>query len=795
MTAGSLRLPVTAALATITAAICLGPSFLTGAWFLPTAMGVLLVGAGCEVARRMAVDRATVPLGGLIALVLYLLVRYGRDEALFGILPWTGSVDRLGQLFSDGRADINRYAAPIGVSPGIEFMTVAGVGLIALLVDTLAVTWRRAALAGLPLLVLYTVPTAIAPDGVSWVAFALCGTAYLALLLAESRERVSRWGRPMRYSVQRENYRPEVDTGALGQVGRRVGAAALGLALVVPAVLPEISAGALGFGSGGFGTGGRGGGHEVTVINPILDLGANLRQGTNRLLIRYRGRPTYLRLVGLDQFTGDKWQPSALEVSRDKNDVEKGLSRAPGLGSSVPTVKRSYSIEVFDLDQAWLPLPYPTTKVSNIDGTWLYDPSTFNVFGENSSTRQVSYRVSALEVDPTPEQLATAAPSVPSSLRRYLQLPKNMDPVIAATAQQEVKGSTTNYDKALALQNWLRDPKQFTYSQTVDSSGPRDGNGAQAIVSFLQTRRGYCVQFASTMAVMARLLGIPARVAVGFATGTEDSSGRHTVGVHDAHAWPELYFQGVGWVPFEPTPGGPASAPPPYARQSGTSSDPTSQQSQQPGSTPSSTSSGLPGSENRARQDVLDGNQQAGRGGTVGAGPVRVPVLPTVIALGVLLLLCVPGVTRVLVRRRRWQEAHTPTTQALAAWADLQDTLVDHGYDWNPSDPPRRGAARLAAERHLVGEPADALHRVATATERARYAPEMTPVGDLRGDVDTVRAGLAAGAGRWPRWRARLLPRSTKAVAHAVSDRMADGLDAVDGAFTTVGRRLRPRRS
>ena len=66
-------------------------------------------------------------------------------------------------------------------------------------------TWRRAALAGLPLLVLYTVPTAIAPEGVSWVAFAIAGIAFLTLLLAESRERVSRWGRPMRYSVAREN--------------------------------------------------------------------------------------------------------------------------------------------------------------------------------------------------------------------------------------------------------------------------------------------------------------------------------------------------------------------------------------------------------------------------------------------------------------------------------------------------------------------------------------------------------------------------------------------------------------
>ena len=174
---------------------------------------------------------------------------------------------------------------------------------------------------------------------------------------------------------------------------------------------------------------------------------------------------------------------------------------------------------------------------------------------------------------------------------------------------------------------------------------------------------------------------------------------------------------------------------------------------------------------------------------------MRVPVLPFVIGVGLLLLLAVPSVTRLLVRRRRWSDTDTPMAAALAAWADLQDTLVDYGYDWDRSDPPRRGAVRLAEERHLVGEPAEALHRFAAATERARYAPEMTPVGDLRADVDTVRTALSDGSSRWGRWRARLLPRSTSAVAAATSERLADGLDAIDNAVSAVTTRLRLRRT
>ncbi len=790
MTRGSLRMPIAAAFATIATAICLGPSFLTGSWFLPTAFGVLVVGAGCEAARRMAASRSTVPVAGAAALLLYLLVRYANDEALYGIVPWTASVDRLGELAAAGRADINRYAAPVGVSPGIEFLTVGGVGLIALLVDTLAVTWRRAALAGMPLLVLYTVPTAITPDGVSWVAFALCGIAYLTLLLAESRERVSRWGRPMRYTAERSNYRPEVDSAPLGQVGRRVGATALGLALVVPAVLPDLSAGTFGFGGGGFGRGGNGG-NEVTVINPILDLGASLRQGENTPLIRYQGKPTYLRLVGLDDFTGDSWAPSDLKVSRDENDVEKGLADAPGLSPAVPRTKRTYQIEVFDLDQQWLPLPYPTTRVRDIDGTWLYDPSTFNVFGENSSTRQIGFTARSISVEPTADQLAAASPSVPSTLRRYLELPKDLDPTIAAQARTVVRRTKTNYDRAVALQDWLSGP-DFTYSQTVDSAGAGDRNGSAAIVAFLNARRGYCVQFASTMAVMARTLGIPARVAVGFAPGTRQANGSYVVGAHDAHAWPELYFSSVGWLRFEPTPGGPPGVEPPaYAVEAPAPGTPTDGQTGGP--SPTSSSDSTSPANPRLREDVLELPQSGGGG--IGAGPVRVPVLPFVIALVALVLIAVPSFTRVLLRRHRWADASTPGSTALAAWADLQDTLVDHGYAWDPADPPRRGAAHLVEQRHLVGEPADAVRRIAAATERARYAPVMPPVGDLRADVDTLRRALSADASRPARWRARLLPRSARTVSTGLGERVADLLDGVDATFAAVSTRLRLRRS
>ena len=791
---GSVRLPVCAALATATSLVCLGPTFLTGTWFFPSLFGVLLVGAGCELTRRYATSSAVVPLGGLLTLTAYLLLRYASVDAWLHLVPTGASLDRLAALANSGREDIARYAAPIGVSPGIELLTVAGVGLVALAVDTLAVTWRRAALAGLPLLVLYTVPTAIAPGGVSWLAFAVAGTGFLTLLLAESRERVSRWGRPMTDLAPRPNWTPQVETGPLSQVGRRVGATALGLALVVPAVLPDVDTGTFGFGSGGFGSGG-GGGNKVAVVNPILDLGENLRRSENRPVINYRGTPTYLRLVGLDEFTGSQWKPSELEVSRDDNNVEDGLGSPPGLSRDVARKDQRYRIRIFDLKNTWLPLPYPAKRVSDIDGTWLYDASTFNVFGENTSTLQLSYGVRALAVNPTAEQLRDA-PKAPASLNRYLELPEGMSPRIEVKAREVVDGLPNYYERALALQDWLRSD-EFSYSTEVaDTVG--DGNGSEAILGFLETRTGYCVQFAATMAVMARLLDIPARVAVGFTAGYSDGTGGRTVGLHDAHAWPELYFQGVGWVRFEPTPGVRTGEPPPWARDNGAGpggSEPSA--SAAPTAAPPGGGGSADAAERR-RQDILGLDPGTGGGGGIGAGPVRIPVVPLLGALGVLLLLAVPAVVRLLVRRRRWSRVEAPAELARAAWADLRDTLTDFGHAWRSSDSPRAGVERLVRERRLPADASDAAYRISGATEQARYAPAMSDVGDLRSDVDLVRAGLRETASRWTRWRARLLPRSTRSVAAALGERFADGLDAVDAAMAAISDRLagrlRPRR-
>jgi TgpA N-terminal domain/Transglutaminase-like superfamily len=778
----STRLPVSAAVATILSCICLGGTFLTGAWFFPAVFAVLVTIGGAEVARRLSSPRSLVPVAGAAALLVYLVLMYARNDAYLWVIPNRPALEHLNHLLNAGRTDISRYAAPIAVSPGIEFLVTSGVGLVALAVDTLAVTMRRAALAGLALLALYTVPTTVAPNGVGWLAFALGGIGYLTLLLAEARERVSRWGRPMRYSTPRANYQPEVETAPLAQVGRRVGAVALGLALIVPALLPNISGATFGFSGQGFGRG-HGGGKSVTVINPILALGQDLRQGANKEVIRYTGKETYVRLTGLDVFTGDKWAPGTFKVSNKKNDVTDGLIAPPGLAQPVKRTPRKYSFQVFDLSTTWLPLPYPAQLVSKIDGRWVYDEVSFNVIPTNGTKDNFTYNVDSLAVEPTAADLRKAG-AAPASLNGLTELPRNMPAIVDRTAKEWTAGAKTQFDQAVAIQTHLRS-SDFTYTtQVQDTLG--DATGVQAVAAFLQQRAGYCVHFASTMAVLARDLGIPARVAVGFTAGELQKDGSHVVKTHDAHAWPELYFSGVGWVAFEPTPAGKRTPTPGFSSGAGAltgaAGDPTNPSG---GPSPAATSSA------RIPQGVptLPSGKAKPRGGAINVAGRQLPLLPIGITLAVLLVALVPLLARTWIRRERWRRATTPAALATATWDELLDTLLDYGYEWRASDPPRSGAERLAKEQGFAGDTSDALRRLASATERSRYAPELGEVGDLRADVETVRATLREQATLWGRFRAQFLPRSAKSVSRAISDRFADLLDGLDN----IGTRLRPR--
>ena len=309
------------------------------------------------------------------------------------------------------------------------------------------------------------------------------------------------------------------------------------------------------------------------------------------------------------------------------------------------------------------------------------------------------------------------------------------------------------------LQQWFREDGGFEYS--LD---PGSGNGLEQLERFLGTgedsREGYCEQFASAMALMARTLDIPARVAVGFLRPTEEMPGDWVYSSRDMHAWPELYFEGTGWVRFEPTPQTQAQTVPAY----------TSGQVPAPEelNAPSASTSAPEPTVNRPRRDDVAGSSSTDLDGGLPGWLVPVAVVLLLVAL------CfVPRLVRGAQRRRRYDESD-PAEVAESAWDELRATVLDLGLAWEDTATLRRQALALVpalgpSHGPTGGGPDEtrratrALESLALLVERARYSRH--PLDDAaqeqaKDDTRTVTGVLVDVASARSRRRATWLPAS-----------------------------------
>lgn len=223
------------------------------------------------------------------------------------------------------------------------------------------------------------------------------------------------------------------------------------------------------------------------------------------------------------------------------------------------------------------------------------DPLTFSV--QPAVKAGGEYIVHSNIYNPTVYQLRNAGAAYPDWVTaHYLQLPSNLPPEIGRLAQQITRGIETPYDKAAAITDYLR--TNIRYSTTVEAPP----QGQDMLTWFLfDTKTGFCNYYASAEVVLLRSLGIPARMAVGFAQGEYDPPNLYTVRKKDSHAWPEVYFPGSGWVEFEPTGNQAALERPAGGPNSGL--------------TPSSNSQGTPDGNNAVGTPLpLDGGNGAGTG-------------------------------------------------------------------------------------------------------------------------------------------------------------------------------------
>jgi transglutaminase-like putative cysteine protease len=785
-----VRMTITAAVATLLALFGLYPLFETSGWFWTGLGTVLVAGLVGAATRRFGVATALCPLIALVGLLLYLTVLFVPGDALLGFVPTPGSLARLWRLLNEGWHDADSYAAPVPMLPAIDLLTGTGIGLVAILVDFLGVRLRRAALAGLPLLAVYSVPAAVRQQSVSWLAFLLGAAGFLALLVVDSREQLTGWGRAVftRSWAAGQAIRDRPDSSPLASSGRRIGMAAMMIAIVVPFAVPGIEPrGIFGFGgTGGTGSQGSGTFTGLDPLDPLVSVRRQLVRGGDAEVLKYRtndsSTPDYLRMYSLDRFDGETWSMAPLRGGRDARVAGRDLPAEPGL---LPIPARAVTTNISINSQVRrlgvLPAPYPPTKV-DINGDWRVDTFSLTLFSTHDSAGGRSYTVSSVRPQPNYQQLMTTAPPPPAITARYLAVPDTVTSDISELAATVTANTSTPYEKAVKLQDWFTRPGNFTYS--LNTPPPRRGG---ALRDFLfHSRTGYCEQFASSMALLARTLGIPARVGLGYTAGSQQPDGGWAVHSDDAHAWPELYFTGIGWLRFEPTPGGQGgqgtAVAPSYTTPQLLPGAPGSENPGGPsgtGAVPTAGATAGSGANTKHNTDTLaDRNPAAGAPSQ--SGESSLPLGWLLATLAVVLLLASPWALRHLTRARRWARATTDEALAHAAWDELRAEVTDHRLPWPASETPRATARRLTEILPANETVAAALTRLSRAEERARYAPTPDPATTLREDVRVVQAALMARANHRARWRARLLPASATASLRRAGTRMLDLFEWLD---------------
>ncbi|MBX9389054.1 transglutaminaseTgpA domain-containing protein [Streptomonospora nanhaiensis] len=741
----------------------LGSVIAGGAWWGPAAFAVVAVALTGLGLRALRLTVVVLPLVQAVVLVCVLTGAFASFAAPLGFVPTPAALGELLRVFEEGRGQIGQETTPIPATPALALIVAAAMGALAIVGDFLAVTARTAALMALPVAGLLVVPLLVDDQGLDAFAFASAAVGYVVLLAVDGAVRGAGWG--ARVAHQSGSAAPVLGGFQQALTTAGVAAVAVVLALLVPLAIPGLSSSAL----YALADGGRLGGDTITTTHPLVSLRRNLNSPSDRPVLTYTAdtpTPGYLRMYSLDVFDGQNWTMSRLRADGDGDLGGELLPSPPGqtdIGSDRVVTEVSLA-DGFAAD--FLPAPYPPREV-DVSGRWFADADSLMVFTTGSPASGTGYAVTSLVPRADPDLLTADLPPGSDLDPRYLDVPEGVDPRTADLAAEITADADSAYERALALQDWFTAEGRFTY----DLTPPQVPEGTDPLAFFLfENRVGYCEQFAAAMALLARQAGVPARVATGFTSGTRLPDGGWEVTESDAHAWPELYFEGLGWLRFEPTPaaeGGQGTATvPDYAQSPVEAAERPSvdrPSPEQDGARPSGGApepqrpSGGPESAEPGPEQPEDGAAAGGGGGLPWRGLL---VGAAVVAGAVLLVGGLPALARWLVRRGRWLRAATAAERAHAAWRELHDDCRDLGLAWNAAESPRAVAERLSAESGLAEDARAALWRLAMAEESARYAPRPSEAGALPEDGRRVRAALRAARGRTAALTAVLLPRS-----------------------------------
>ena len=493
------------------------------------------------------------------------------------------------------------------------------------------------------------------------------------------------------------------------------------------------------------------------VLSPLVDIQASLvNQPDVEVFTVQTDSPDYWRITSLDVFDGRIW--------RSRGSFEDAAGALdPTLPDGTTATQELQTFDIGALGKIWLPAAYEPSEIvdkpEGLDLEYERDSGTLIVDRDRTNSDGLTYTLLSNVPQRDVNAIAAAGSSVPSEIaERYLELPDDFSSRVRQEAQDIVTnaGATTPYEQALALQNYFRDPSLFSYDLDIAR-----GHSAERIEDFLfEVRAGYCEQFAGSYAAMARSLGLPSRVAVGFTPGEFDPeiNAYRVTGKH-AHAWPEVWIEEIGWLRFEPTPGRGAPGdeahtglPPDQEGASPASDDGDSNAAGASAAPPAPVpgpSTTVPSPQEQAAAPTTTIPENLENGGTTVIGGDQSLRASTVLSwlavlLGIALLAMGPllyGIWR--ARREREAVAGDPRGRIGLAWSNSLAALEFMGFAADPAKTPAEVVAQVAETNDVA---ASELRQLATSVVHATYADGNDVSEDRALAAEQVTESMAARA-------------------------------------------------
>ncbi|ASN40220.1 transglutaminase TgpA family protein [Paeniglutamicibacter terrestris] len=774
---GSARVHLAAGLATV-AAVLAATASIHGVisdwgWMLQVGVVVLGIVLSTTVVRYLSPARYLPTAAGILTAVLILTVLFFANTAVLGFIPTGSTVRALLRVWAQANAEMGSQVPPVATTGVITFSVCLWAAVITLAVDTLAFAIRAPALAGIPLAMLVAIAALFEPHGAGIVPVALTILGFLLILAAErSLSTSTRAGVPRALEIAN----PTEPSARFSAGARRSGvliqgglilAGSMVALLVLPILIPGFSKGMLSEGTR------PSWGQQATNIDPLISLGNDLRSRSSGTVLHYftdSTEPVYLRTSVIGNLTAERWEPDAAAYRVPATESLMTLTFPGAFEASEPTFTR---VITDSYRGVWMPLPANAITLNGLDESWRWSAENGTLrAAENYTPAAADITVMSVNPKITARGLSELSGSFPDGYfsevdGQYLDLPADAPASLASATAEAIKDADQDaYSQSVAIQDYLRS-RAFSYSEQTPVRDGYDGSGMEVIDAFLREKSGYCVHFASTMALMARELGIPSRLVTGYAPGTatgEVISGQNqselaefTVSSRNAHAWPELYLPGAGWVAFEPTPG--RGVPPEYAPAP---TVPTASNGEDPE---------LSTSRGAASSSTQSSSSSGAALGAPGTGEDSSPVsaAPLLILLGLVMLGALPWTLRRiqranrLTRVRRTGEAvlsYGKESGAAAAWAELVAMGLDHSLPMRQDEAVGHYARRLA---QLIPAQTSELEFLASAYERLRYAPVGAPgptEDELLSALATLKHALAARGDMGQRIRRALWPAS-----------------------------------